>query len=161
MTDFARRSRRRVRHDYFFMHDLFEQTMEFLETPSISPSCTETGPWSRWGDLMKYLNMIGPQVQRLRYARQWSQSVLAAKLQLLGWDIDRVSVAKIESRLIHVDDYKLLYFTKVFNVSLVDLFPKIDAGRRIHEALAELMQRRPSPSVSLKKLVLFETMDRL
>ncbi|MGO9244565.1 MAG: helix-turn-helix domain-containing protein [Verrucomicrobiia bacterium] len=75
----------------------------------------------------------------------WSQEKLAEKLQLLGWDIDRVAVSKIESRLVHMDDYELLYFTKVFNVSLAELFPKIDAERRIHEALTALMQRRTSP----------------
>jgi transcriptional regulator with XRE-family HTH domain len=90
---------------------------------------------------MKCKNMIGPQVRRLRYQRGWSQEKLAEKLQLLGWDIDRVAVSKIESRLVHMDDYELLYFTKVFNVGLVDLFPKIEAERRIHEALTELMQR--------------------
>ena len=90
---------------------------------------------------MKCRNMVGPQIRKLRYARGWSQEKLAEKLQLLGWDIDRVAVSKIESRLVHMDDYELLYFAKVFNVGLVDLFPKIDAERRIHEALTELMQR--------------------
>jgi transcriptional regulator with XRE-family HTH domain len=90
---------------------------------------------------MKYRNMVGPQIRKLRYARGWSQKKLAEKLQLLGWDIDRVAVSKIESRLVHMDDYELLYFTKVFNVGLADLFPKIDAERQIHEALTELMQR--------------------
>jgi transcriptional regulator with XRE-family HTH domain len=90
---------------------------------------------------MKYLNMIGPQVRKLRYARQWSQNTLSTKLQLLGWDIDRVSVAKIESRLVHVDDYELLYFVKVFNINLSDLFPNLDRERGIHEVLTELMQR--------------------
>ena len=91
--------------------------------------------------------MVGPQVRKLRYVRGWSQNLLAAKLQVLGWDIDRVGLAKIESRLVHVDDYELLYFAKVFNVALADLFPKIDAGRRIHEVLTELMRRRiPSGS---------------
>ena len=91
---------------------------------------------------MKYRNMVGPQIRKLRYARGWSQEKLAEKLQLLGWDIDRVAVSKIESRLVHMDDYELLYFTKVFNVGLADLFPKIDAERQIHEALTELMQQR-------------------
>lgn len=90
--------------------------------------------------------MVGPQIRKLRYVRGWSQTILAAKLQILGWDIDRVAVAKIESRLVHVDDYELFYFTKVFNVSLADLFPKIDAARRIHEVLTELMQRRSTSS---------------
>ena len=85
--------------------------------------------------------LAGPQIRKLRYARGWSQEKLAEKLQLLGWDIDRVAVSKIESRLVHMDDYELLYFTKVFNVGLADLFPRIGAERQIHEALTELMQR--------------------
>jgi len=87
--------------------------------------------------------------------RGWSQNILAAKLQLLGWDIDRVGVAKVESRLVHVDDYELLYFAKVFNISLVDLFPPIDPGRRLHEVVVELMRRKPSVGASPKKATSF------
>jgi hypothetical protein len=87
--------------------------------------------------------------------------MLAAKLQLLGWDIDRVGVAKIESRLVHVDDYELLYFTKVFNVGLADLFPKIDPSRRMHEVLTELMQRKPPLGASPKKVMAFATKARV
>jgi len=110
---------------------------------------------------MKYLNMVGPQVRRLRYARGWSQNVLAAKLQLLGWDIERVHVAKTESRLVHVDDYELLYFTKVFNVGLDDLFPKIDPARRLDEVVTELMRRNPPVEASPKKVTALATTARL
>jgi len=90
-----------------------------------------------------------------------SGRVLATKLQLLGWDIDRVAVGKIESQPVHVDDYELLYFTKVFNIGLAELFPKIDAERRIHEVMTELMQRRTPSGVSPKKAVPLETTVRL
>jgi transcriptional regulator with XRE-family HTH domain len=110
---------------------------------------------------MKYLNMVGPQIRKLRYVRGWSQNLLATKLQLLGWNIDRVAVAKIESRLVHVDDYELLYFTRVFNVGFADLFPKIDAQRRILEVVTELMQRRPLPGASPKRVVMLATTVRL
>lgn len=93
---------------------------------------------------MRYRNLIGPQIRKLRYDRGWSQNVLAAKLQIIGWDIDRVGVAKIESRLVHVDEYELLYFIKVFQVRMMDLFPRIDPTRQLHEVLMELMHRRPS-----------------
>jgi len=102
-------------------------------------------------DGLKCLNLVGPQIRKLRYVRGWSQNLLAAKLQILGWDIDRVCVAKIESRLVHVDDYELLYFARVFNVSSAELFPKIDPARRIHEVLTELMQRRAPGGVSPNK----------
>ncbi|HUJ11425.1 MAG TPA: XRE family transcriptional regulator [Verrucomicrobiae bacterium] len=104
--------------------------------------------------MMKCLNLVGPQIRKLRYVRGWSQNILAARLQVLGWDIDRVGVAKIESRLVHVDDYELLYFTRVFNVRLPDLFPRIDPARRLHDILTELMQREPSREPPKKVLAL-------
>ncbi len=48
---------------------------------------------------MRYKNNVGPQVRRRRYALGWSQSVLAAKLQIAGFDISRSGVSKIEARL--------------------------------------------------------------
>jgi transcriptional regulator with XRE-family HTH domain len=109
---------------------------------------------------MKCQNMIGPQVRRLRYQRGWSQEKLAEKLQLLGWDIGRVSLAKIESRLVHVEEYELLYFARAFNVHLDDLFPPIDSGRQIHEVVAELLQRRPRPGNCPPKTLAHGTVAR-
>jgi transcriptional regulator with XRE-family HTH domain len=102
---------------------------------------------------MKCQNMIGPQVRRLRYQRAWSQETLAEKLQLLGWDIGRVSLAKIESRLVHVEEYELLYFARAFNVRLDEVFPPMDTGRQLREVVAELMQRRPSSHASPEKVI--------
>ena len=102
---------------------------------------------------MKYLNMVGPQIRKLRYVRGWSQEKLAEKLQLLGWDIGRVSLAKIESRLVHVEEYELLFFARAFNVHLDDLFPPIDTGRQMRDVVAELMDRRTSSEASLKKVI--------
>jgi len=112
-------------------------------------------PLSRWakGERMKCQNMIGPQVRRLRYQRGWSQEKLAEKLQLLGWDIGRVSLAKIESRLVHVEEYELLYFARAFNVRLDEVFPPIDTGRQLREVVAELMQRRTSSKASPEKVI--------
>lgn len=113
-------------------------------------------------DGLKCLNLVGPQIRKLRYIRGWSQNHLATKLQLEGWDIDRVGVAKIESRLVHIDEFELLYFIRVFNVSFAELFPKIDPARRIHEVLTELMQRRapggasPHQAVTLAPTIRFQ-----
>src|SRR5271170_1414711 len=103
--------------------------------------------------MAKCQNMIGPQVRRLRCVRGWSQEKLAGKLQLLGWDIGRASLAKIESRVVRVHDYELLFFTGAFNVRLNELFPPIDTKRQIHEVVAELMQRRPPSETSPKGVV--------
>jgi len=56
---------------------------------------------------MRFKNNVGPQVRRRRCARGWSQSVLAAKLQIAGFDISRSGVSKIEPRLSYVDDKTL------------------------------------------------------
>ena len=110
---------------------------------------------------MKCLNLVGPQIRKLRYVRGWSQNILAAKLQLLGWDVERVGVAKIESRLVHVDDYELLYFARVFNVVLADLFPKMDPARRLDEVLMERMQRSTISEGCPKRVLALATTMRL
>ena len=66
---------------------------------------------------MRYKNNIGPQVRRRRYALGWSQSILAAKLQIAGFDISRSGVSKIEARLSYVDDKTLLYLAEVLKVT--------------------------------------------
>ena len=64
---------------------------------------------------MRYKNNIDPQVRRRRYALGWSQSILAAKLQIAGFDISRSGVSKIEARLSYVDDKALLYLAEVLS----------------------------------------------
>jgi transcriptional regulator with XRE-family HTH domain len=110
--------------------------------------------------MAKCQNMVGPQVRRLRCVRGWSQEKLAEKLQLLGWDIGRASVAKIESRVVRVHDYELLFFTEVFGVRLDELFPNIDPARRVHEVVAELMQRRSPSGASTKQIKTIGTIAR-
>lgn len=78
---------------------------------------------------MKNLNLIGPQVRKLRVQRDWTQEVLAAKLQMAGWDISRARLAKIEARLVWVGDYRLYFFAKVLKVSITELLPPIRPAR--------------------------------
>ena len=69
------------------------------------------------------LNVIGPQVRKLREAKGWTQDELAAKLQLFGWDTSRVSVTKLETRSRRVPDLELFILGKVLGVSTDELFP--------------------------------------
>jgi transcriptional regulator with XRE-family HTH domain len=92
---------------------------------------------------MRHLNVIGPQIRKLRYRQRWSQNDLAIKLQLIGWDITRSTVAKIESRLMWVGDWQLFYFTRVFKVELQDLFPPLDPHEtKMHDRLMKLLNSR-------------------
>jgi transcriptional regulator with XRE-family HTH domain len=70
------------------------------------------------------LNVVGPQVRRLRNNKGWTQPVLARKLQLQGWDISVNSLGKLEAQLRRVPDCELMFLAKVLGVSVVELFPK-------------------------------------
>lgn len=92
---------------------------------------------------MGHGNLIGPQVRRLRYQRGWTQKILAAKLQIAGLDVTRGDVAKIEARLMSLADYKLLYFMRVFDVPMTDLFPSIDVQQpELYVVIEDPLHRR-------------------
>src|SRR5207249_11669622 len=93
---------------------------------------------NRNGDRMRYKNNIGPQVRRRRYALGWSQSILAAKLQIAGFDISRSGVSKIEARLSYVDDKAVLYLAEVLRVQVQELFATRPPGIRIHDFIEKL-----------------------
>ena len=71
-----------------------------------------------------FKNIVGPQVRRLREQRGWSQTVLAAKCQMAGWDVSRSIVAAIEGRVRWVGDFELMMLAKVLRTDAVGLFPK-------------------------------------
>ena len=69
-------------------------------------------------------NVVGGRVRLLRWKRGLRQRDLAARLQIAGWNADRVAVSKIESCLRCVVDYELLQLAKALRVNVADLFPK-------------------------------------
>jgi transcriptional regulator with XRE-family HTH domain len=74
--------------------------------------------------MTKPLNLVGPNVRKLRNGHGLSQAKLAAKCQLIGWDITREGIAKIEGRVRHVDDFELAYLCHVFCVKAEVLMTK-------------------------------------
>jgi len=70
------------------------------------------------------LNVIGQKLQSLRQAKDWTQDQLAAKCQLLGLDLTRGTLAKIESGVRAVSDHEIPFFAKALGVSIESLFPK-------------------------------------
>ena len=69
-------------------------------------------------------NIVGPQISRLREAQGLSQADLAAKCQLLGWDISRDILARIEGQIRLVTDTELVFLARSLAVSLDGLLPK-------------------------------------
>jgi hypothetical protein len=75
-------------------------------------------------------------------ARGWTQEILTARLQVAGMNKDRAGVGKIESQLIHVSEYELYYFARVFDVKAWELLVELSPDRRVDEQLAELLKPR-------------------
>src|SRR5205807_10634131 len=78
---------------------------------------------------LSHLNVIGPQVRKLRTQRGWTQGDLAAKLQLFGWDTSRESVTRLENQDRRVADAELFVVAKILSVKTDDLFPRSFRGR--------------------------------
>lgn len=81
------------------------------------------------------LNMIGQQVKRVRTRLGWSQSLLATRLQLSGWDISRSGISKIEDRAVYVRDFQVIWLAAVLGVSKDDLYPKLDPAKPIQDSI--------------------------
>lgn len=67
--------------------------------------------------------MIGPQVRKFRERKGWSQSQLAAKLQLWGWDTSRESITKLENMRRRVPDLELFVIARIFGIKSDQLIP--------------------------------------
>jgi transcriptional regulator with XRE-family HTH domain len=68
-------------------------------------------------------NIVGPKVRKLRYQRDLLQDDLAAKCGLLGWDLSRSTLAKIEAQVRCINDQELLVLSRALKVTVNDLFP--------------------------------------
>jgi transcriptional regulator with XRE-family HTH domain len=68
-------------------------------------------------------------VRKLRQQRGWTQSQLAAKLQLYGWDMSRESVTNLEIQKRRVPDLEVLVLARVLGVKTEELFPRNIRGK--------------------------------
>lgn len=74
---------------------------------------------------MNNRNIIGSNLKFWRKKRQFSQEAFAAKLHLMGLNLDRSAISRIESYSREVYDYELIYFSKVLDISIIDLYKDI------------------------------------
>ena len=67
-------------------------------------------------------NIIGNTVRRLRINAEITQKQLAAKIQLLGYEFDRLTVLRIESGDRFVADYEVKALAEALNVNISLLY---------------------------------------
>ena len=73
--------------------------------------------------MKKPRNIVGPIVRKLREKQRLSQPQLAARLNVLGWDISRETLAKIESQIRWVADFELVKLAEGLEVTPTTLLP--------------------------------------
>ena len=73
--------------------------------------------------------MVGYTVAKIRKQLLISQRELADRLQVLGWNIDKNGIQRIESGERFVNDMELIYLARLFNMTIPELYndvPSID-----------------------------------
>ena len=73
-------------------------------------------------------NGQGKLARQFSKAQDWSRSEFAVKLQLVGFDISRGGVSKIENRTAVVNEKKVLCLAETLKVPLQDLFLAMQEG---------------------------------
>jgi transcriptional regulator with XRE-family HTH domain len=68
------------------------------------------------------MNLIGPNIREIRKSMNLSQKDLVARCNLLGWDISRGTLAKIESQTRKISDEEVLCLSKALKVEVGKLF---------------------------------------
>lgn len=70
---------------------------------------------------MKKRNIIGQNLKFWRKKRGLSQEKLANKLHILGLNLDRSAISRIESFNREVYDYEMIYLCKALDINIAEL----------------------------------------
>ncbi len=79
--------------------------------------------------MAKAKNIVGPQVRRLRDQQGLTQEMFAARCTILGLDLSRATLSKIEAQLRCVTDVELVRLAAALKVEVPDLLPLKNSRR--------------------------------
>ena len=68
------------------------------------------------------MNLVGPQVRHVREAQNMTQEELTARCNLVGLNISRSTLAKIESRVRQVTDEEAALLAKALKIAIDALY---------------------------------------
>jgi len=68
------------------------------------------------------MNVVGSKVKQFRDAQGITQEDLAARCNILEWDISRGTLAKIESRVRRVTDEEVTLLAKALKIDINELY---------------------------------------
>ena len=71
-------------------------------------------------------NLCGKAVARIRREKNLSQRKLAAKMQLLGFDVDHYFIRRVENGERFVTDIDLVIFARALDVPITELIADVE-----------------------------------
>lgn len=75
-------------------------------------------------------NLCGKRIAQIRKEKKLSQRKLAAKMQLLGYDVDHYFIRRVENGERFVTDIDLMIFCQALEVSINDILFFSDEGQQ-------------------------------
>ena len=72
-------------------------------------------------------NLSGKRIAQIRKEKKLSQRKLAAKMQLLGFDVDHYFIRRVENGERFVTDIDLVIFSRALEVPLTDILSAEDS----------------------------------
>jgi len=69
------------------------------------------------------INIIGSRIRKIRDEKGFTQEQIAAKCQVLGFDLTRGTLAKIESGVRGVSDHEIPFIARALDTPIEALFP--------------------------------------
>ena len=72
-------------------------------------------------------NLSGKKIARIRKSKKLSQRKLAAKMQLLGFDVDHYFIRRVENGERFVTDIDLVIFSKALDIPISEILSAEDA----------------------------------
>ena len=67
-------------------------------------------------------NITGKYIKKIRKEKKITQEDLCARMQVMGYQISRSDISKIENGKRFISDFEVVGFAKALKVSILDLF---------------------------------------
>ena len=67
-------------------------------------------------------NICGKNIKEIRKEQKITQDELCARMQVMGYQISRSDISKLENGKKFITDFELLGFSKALKISILDLF---------------------------------------
>lgn len=67
-------------------------------------------------------NICGKNIKKIRKEQKITQDELCARMQVMGYQISRSDISKLENGKKFITDFELVGFSKALKISILDLF---------------------------------------